>query len=72
MTIHRVAHYYANAVPEAPPVASVRTRDEDWRALDQVDQVFVDLYQTGLVLLDALPAASRTFVRRHHPGRMES
>ena len=72
MTIHKKSNYYSIAVPQAPPLPAVRTRDEDWRALDEVGRVFVDLCVSGLVLADALPAASRTFVRRHHPGEMES
>ena len=72
MTIHKKSNYYSIAVPQAPPLPAVRTRDEDWQALGCVDQIFVDLHLSGLVLVDALPAASRTFVRRHHPREMES
>ena len=71
MTIHKKSNYYSIAVPQAPPLPAVRTRDEDWQALDEVEQVLVDLHLSGLIPT-TMPPRSAAFVRRHHPGSVES
>ena len=67
-----MAHYYSNAMPPAPPPAPIRSKNDDWQALDEEAQFHVNLCLSGLVFIENLPPDARTFIRRHHPGTIES